>query len=94
MQRKCHGSTPRHSVRPCPLAGGQGQWPVTWLSTDGRPLSCDSRQGWLGTFPASFLLPLCFLVYVSLYSLGPYLRMDCYSRLRFLTGKIGVEQIV
>jgi hypothetical protein len=92
MQRKCHGSTPRHSVRPCPLAGGQGQWPVTWLSTDGRPLSC--RQGWLGTFPASFLLPLCFLVYVSLYSLGPYLRMDCYSRLRFLTGKIGVEQIV
>jgi hypothetical protein len=25
----CHGSTPRPSVRPCPLAGGQGQWPVT-----------------------------------------------------------------
>jgi hypothetical protein len=39
----------------------------------------------LGAFPASFLLPLYFLVYVSLYSLGPYLRIDCYSRLRFLT---------
>jgi hypothetical protein len=58
IKQKCHGSTPRHSVRPCPLAGGQGQWRVTWLSTDGRPLS---------------------------YSLDPYPRIDCYSRLRSLT---------
>jgi hypothetical protein len=29
VDKICHGSTPRHSVRPCPLAGGQGQWPVT-----------------------------------------------------------------
>jgi hypothetical protein len=53
-------------------------------------LSRDSCQGWLGAFPASFLLPLYFLVYVSLYSLGPYLRIDCYSRLRFLTGFVAI----
>ena len=51
----------------------------------GRP-SRDGRQGWLQAFAAAALLPLCLLVYVSSYSLDPYLRIDCYSRLRPLTG--------
>jgi hypothetical protein len=50
-------------------------------------LSRDSCQGWPGAFPASFLLPLYFLVYVSSYSLGPYPRIDCYFRLRSLTSE-------
>jgi hypothetical protein len=54
-------------------------------------LSRDGCQGWPGAFQASFLPPLCFLVYVSLYSLGPYLRIDCYFRLRFLTLDIRVK---
>jgi hypothetical protein len=57
-------------------------------------LSRNSCQGWPGAFPASFLLPLYFLVYVSSYSLGPYPRIDCYFRLRSLTlrqGKLPIQ---
>jgi hypothetical protein len=58
---------------------------ATWLPTNGGLLSRDSRQGWPGVFPASFLLLLFYLlVYVSSYSLDPYPRIHCYSRLRSL----------
>jgi len=53
-----------------------------------RSLSRDGRQGRPGAFPASGLLPLCLLVYVLSYSLDPYPRTNCYSRLRFLTSNL------
>jgi hypothetical protein len=46
----------------------------------------DAAAGNDTTKDTAFLLPLYFLVYVSSYSLDPYPRIVCYSRLRSLTG--------